>query len=41
TPQGLVRNPDGDFLYGFCHLDQRSKRFYLARIVDLDVVATT
>lgn len=38
TPTGLVRNPDGDFIYGHCHIDGHSKRFYMNRISQLDVV---
>jgi DNA polymerase III subunit epsilon len=32
TPQGLVRNPDGDYVVGLCHRDNNEKRFYLNRI---------
>lgn len=32
TPIGIVRNPDGDYLYAFCHLDKSNKRFYLNKI---------
>lgn len=38
TPMGLVRNPDGDFIYGRCHIDNSNKRFYLNRISSLTVV---
>lgn len=38
TPKGLVRNPDGDFLYGRCHIDGIDKRFYIGRIKDLAVL---
>lgn len=38
TPLGLVRNPDGDFLYARCHNDQTEKRFYLQKIQDLEIV---
>lgn len=38
TPIGLVRNPDGDFLFAKCHLDQSEKRFYLGKIKDLALV---
>lgn len=38
TPIGLVRNPDGDFVYATCHVDRIDKRFYLNRISDFDVV---
>ena len=33
TPQGIVRNPKGDYVVGFCHIDRREKRFYLNRIL--------
>lgn len=32
TPQGLVRNPEGDYVVGLCHRDNSEKRFYLNRI---------
>lgn len=32
TPQGLVRNPEGDYIVGLCHQDNTEKRFYLNRI---------
>ena len=32
TPQGLVRNPDGDYIVGLCHRDNYEKRFYFNRI---------
>lgn len=38
TPIGIVRNPDGDFLFAKCHIDQTEKRFYLNKIKDLDLV---
>lgn len=38
TPIGIVRNPDGDFLFALCHLDRTEKRFYLNKIKDLTVV---
>lgn len=38
TPEGLVRNPDGDYLVAVCHVDRSSKRFYLQKIQDLSVV---
>lgn len=38
TPIGVVRNPDGDFLFARCHLDQTEKRFYLNKVKDLAVV---
>lgn len=33
-PYGIVRNPDGDYLYAECGLDFQRKRFYLNKIVD-------
>lgn len=38
TPIGLVRNPDGDFVFALCHVDHLAKRFYLAKIREMDVV---
>lgn len=38
TPIGLVRNPDGDFIQGLCHIDRASKRFYLGRIKEMQIV---
>lgn len=37
TPMGIVRNPDGDYLHAFCHIDQTRKRFYLDKITDFDL----
>ncbi len=37
TPQGLVRNPDGDFVMALCHRDAIPKRFYLSKISDAEV----
>jgi DNA polymerase III subunit epsilon len=34
TPLGIVRNPDGDYLQGLCHIDRIAKRFYISRIDD-------
>jgi DNA polymerase III subunit epsilon len=31
-PLGIVRNPDGDYLVGFCEREQKNKRYYLGRI---------
>lgn len=31
-PEGIVRNPDGDYLVAWCPIDQRSKRFYLPKV---------
>ena len=33
TPQGIVRNPDGDYIQAFCHIDQQRKRFYIDKII--------
>lgn len=38
TPIGIVRNPDGDYLYAHCHKDQTPKRYYLNRISDVALV---
>lgn len=37
TPQGLVRNPDGDFVMALCHRDAIPKRFYLSKILDAEI----
>lgn len=37
TPQGLVRNPDGDFVMALCHRDAVPKRFYLSKISDAEI----
>jgi DNA polymerase III subunit epsilon len=33
TPLGIVRNPDGDYVHAFCHIDQQRKRFYIDKII--------
>lgn len=38
TPQGLVRNPDGDYVVGLCHRDNYEKRFYLSRISNVKIL---
>ncbi len=38
TPQGIVRNPDGDYVQAKCHRDVASKRFYIDKIKDASVV---
>ncbi|MBX3016722.1 MAG: 3'-5' exoribonuclease [Bdellovibrionaceae bacterium] len=38
TPIGVVRNPDGDFVQAICHIDRASKRFYVGRMTDLQIV---
>jgi DNA polymerase III subunit epsilon len=37
-PLGLVRNPDGDYVYAFCLKDKSNKRFYLPKIKDSAVI---
>jgi DNA polymerase-3 subunit epsilon len=37
-PQGIVRNPDGDYLQGICQIDRISKRFYFNKIKDIQIV---
>lgn len=32
TPQGIVRNPEGDFLVGMDHGENKEKRYYLGKI---------
>lgn len=36
-PLGIVRNPDGDYVYSECGLDLQKKRFYLDKILDFDL----
>lgn len=38
TPEGIVRNPDGDYLQAFCLRDKINKRFLLAKIKDAAVL---
>lgn len=38
TPQGLVRNPEGDYVVGLCHIDNIEKRFYLNRILTAKIL---
>ena len=38
NPIGIVRNPDGDYLMGFCLRDKTNKRYYLNRITDAVLV---
>jgi len=33
TPLGIVRNPDGDYVSAYCHIDQQRKRFYIDKII--------
>lgn len=37
-PLGIVRNPDGDYVYAECGLDHQRKRFYLDKILDFDLL---
>lgn len=36
-PIGVVRNPDGDYLYATCLIEHTNKRFYISRIRDLAI----
>lgn len=36
-PIGIVRSPDGDYLYGVCLIDHTNKRFYLNAVKDIRV----
>ena len=38
SPNGIVRNPDGDYFVGMCHIEKVEKRFYFNRISDLGLV---
>ncbi len=38
TPQGLVRNPIGDYVVGLCHRENREKRYYLNRILTAKIL---
>lgn len=37
-PQGIVRNPDGDYIQAECGLDMQRKRFYLDKIKDVEMI---
>lgn len=38
TPQGIVRNPDGDYLQAICGRENVSKRYYLSKIKDAAIL---
>lgn len=38
TPKGIVRNPDGDYVHAECELDHQRKRFYISKILDIELV---
>lgn len=38
TPKGIVRNPDGDYVHAECGLDNQRKRFYISKILDIELV---
>jgi DNA polymerase-3 subunit epsilon len=38
SPVGIVRNPDGDYIQATCHIDRASKRFYVDKIKDIQMV---
>lgn len=38
SPKGIVRSPDGDFVHAECGLDNQRKRFYLAKILDIELI---
>lgn len=37
-PQGLVRNPDGDFVFAYSYEEKRTKRYYLDKISESEPV---
>lgn len=37
-PLGVVRNPDGDYMYAFCYRDASNKRFYIEKISKASIV---
>lgn len=37
TPIGIVRSPDGDFVYAHCERDDKPKRFYLEKIKQISL----
>jgi DNA polymerase III subunit epsilon len=37
-PEGVVRNPQGDYMQAICQLDQKSKKFYFDKIKDAAVI---
>jgi DNA polymerase III subunit epsilon len=38
TPQGLVRNPEGDYVVGLCHNENTEKRFFINRILSSKIL---
>lgn len=34
-PLGIVRNPDGDYIPATCFIENKQKRFYLSKIIDI------
>lgn len=36
-PEGLVRNPDGDFIFAYSYEEKRSKRYYLNKISESEI----
>lgn len=38
TPKGIVRNPDGDYVHAECGLDNQRKRFYISKILDIELI---
>jgi DNA polymerase-3 subunit epsilon len=37
-PQGIVRNPDGDYLQAICRRENTSKRYYLSKIQEASIL---
>ncbi len=40
-PKGIVRSPNGDFIFAFCEIDKIDKRFYMRRIQRVKLVDQT
>lgn len=36
-PIGIVRNPDGDYLYADCLTENTPKRYYLSRVSEAQI----
>jgi len=39
-PHGLVRSPDGDFLFAYSDIEKKVRRFYLDRILESEVLSS-
>jgi DNA polymerase-3 subunit epsilon len=37
-PHGLVRSPDGDYIFAYSEIEKKVRRFYLNRILESEVI---